>query len=77
MKKAVYKTNINCGNCLSTVTPFLNELKELSEWSVDLSSKDRLLTVKAENIDSDRVVQAIEQAGFKAEKKQSVFGKLF
>lgn len=77
MKKAVYKTNINCGNCLSTVTPFLNELKELSEWSVDLSSKDRLLTVKAENIDSDRVVQAVEQAGFKAEKKQSVFGKLF
>ena len=77
MKKAVYKTNINCGNCLSTVTPFLNELKEVSEWSVDLSSKDRLLTVKAENIDSDRVVQAVEQAGFKAEKKQSVFGKLF
>ncbi|KYG72013.1 copper chaperone CopZ [Roseivirga ehrenbergii] len=77
MKKAVYKTNINCGNCLSTVTPFLNELKEVSEWSVDLSSKDRLLTVKAENIDSDRVIQAVEQAGFKAEKKQSVFGKLF
>lgn len=77
MKKAVYKTNINCGSCLSTVTPFLNELNELSEWSVDLSSKDRLLTVKAENIDSDRVVQAVEQAGFKAEKKQSVFGKLF
>ncbi|WP_323758153.1 heavy-metal-associated domain-containing protein [Roseivirga sp.] len=77
MKKAVYKTNINCGMCLSTVTPFLNELKELSEWSVDMSSKDRLLTVEAENIDSDLVIQAVKQAGFKAEKKKSVFGKLF
>ncbi|WP_339696861.1 heavy-metal-associated domain-containing protein [uncultured Roseivirga sp.] len=77
MKKAVYKTNINCGNCLSTVTPFLNDLKEVSEWSVDLASKDRLLTVKAENINSDLIIKAVEQAGFKAEKKKSVLGKLF
>lgn len=77
MKKAVYKTNINCGMCLSTVTPFLDGLKEVSEWSVDLGSKDRLLTVKAENLDSDSVIQAVEQAGFKAVKKQSMFDKLF
>ncbi|MGW8121880.1 heavy-metal-associated domain-containing protein [Roseivirga echinicomitans] len=77
MKKAVYKTNINCGNCLSTVTPFLDALKDVSEWSVDLSSKDRLLTVKAENIDSDAVIKAVDQAGFKADKKESLFGKLF
>tara|TARA_A100000171_G_scaffold52951_1_gene74533 strand:+ start:2658 stop:2891 length:234 start_codon:yes stop_codon:yes gene_type:complete len=77
MKKAVYKTNINCGNCLSTVTPFLNDLKEVSEWSVDLASKDRLLTVKAENINSDLIIKVVEQAGFKAEKKKSVLGKLF
>jgi len=49
----------------------------VSEWSVDLASKDRLLTVKAENINSDLVVKAVEQAGFKAEKKKSVLGKLF
>jgi len=77
MKKAVYKTNINCGNCLSTVTPFLNDLKEVSEWSVDLASKDRLLTVKAKKINSDLIIKAVEQAGFKAEKKKSVLGKLF
>ena len=26
MKTVKYKTNINCGSCLKSVTPFLNEL---------------------------------------------------
>lgn len=77
MKKAVYKTNINCNMCLSTVTPFLNKSESISEWSVDLASKDRLLTVKGENIDSDQVIELVKEAGFKAEKKNSLLNKLF
>jgi len=77
MKKAVYKTNINCGMCLSTVTPHLNDLKEVKEWSVDLSSKDKILTVKADDLKSDVIIKAVEAAGFKAEKKGGLFSKLF
>ena len=77
MKKAVYKTNINCGMCLSTVTPFLNEAKSVSDWAVDLTSKDRLLTVKGDNVNSDEVINLVQKAGFKAEKKSNLLGKLF
>jgi copper chaperone CopZ len=77
MKKAVYKTNINCGMCLSTVTPFLNKSEKINEWSVDLTSKDRLLTVKGENLDNNEVIELVQQAGFKAEKKNYLLGKLF
>jgi copper chaperone len=77
MKKAVYKTNINCGMCLSTVTPFLNEAQSVTNWAVDLTSKDRLLTVKGDNVNSDEVIELVKKAGFKAEKKSSLLGKLF
>uniref|UniRef100_UPI00404806FA heavy-metal-associated domain-containing protein n=1 Tax=Roseivirga sp. TaxID=1964215 RepID=UPI00404806FA len=77
MKKAVYKTNINCGMCLSTVTPYLNQAQSVSHWAVDLSSKDRLLTVQGDNLNAEEVIGLVEKAGFKAEKKSSILGKLF
>ncbi|MFT7269983.1 MAG: copper chaperone [Roseivirga sp.] len=77
MKKAVYKTNINCGMCLSTVTPFLNKSENIKEWAVDLSSKDRILTVKGENLNNSEIINLVKEAGFKAEKKNSLLNKLF
>jgi len=75
MKKAVYKTNINCGMCLSTVTPHLNKLESINDWSVDLQSKDRLLTVTSDNLNHEEVIRAVDAAGFKAEKKGGLFSK--
>ena len=30
-----FKTNIKCGGCVETVTPFLNEEQSIRNWQVD------------------------------------------
>ncbi|MEY4465215.1 MAG: hypothetical protein RLZZ465_845, partial [Bacteroidota bacterium] len=30
-----FNTNINCGNCIKSVTPFLNALESIEAWEVD------------------------------------------
>ncbi len=64
MKKYQYKTNINCGGCISTVTPHLTKLK-LAHWDVDIESKDKVLTVETE--DPSEVEEAVKEAGFNIE----------
>ena len=68
-----FKTNIKCGGCVATVTPFLNDIEQIDGWNVDTASPDKILTVQttARRPDDDRigevVTRAIEKAGFKAE----------
>lgn len=67
MTEIKFKTNVNCNHCINKVTPVLNEEKTISEWSVDLSSDDKILTVKGESIDSNTVVKLLSGAGYIAE----------
>lgn len=61
-----FKTNIKCGGCIQTVKPYLDGLKEIKSWQVDLSSPDRILSVEGD-IEEDKVIQAIQAAGYRAE----------
>lgn len=75
-----FKTNINCGGCISAVTPFLNSENKISHWEVNTNEPDKTLTVEGENITSEEVQQLVQEAGFKAEAKEDkkgLFGKLF
>lgn len=68
---ATFKTNINCGNCIKSVTPFLNELDSLESWQVDTTNPEKILTVEVETEEAiEEVVKAVESAGFKIEKTQ-------
>jgi copper chaperone len=58
-----FKTNINCPNCIKAVSPFLNEIKDIS-WEVDTSNPDKILTVKGENPDPETIISTVEEAGF-------------
>lgn len=62
-----FKTNINCGNCVSSVTPFLNDLDGVTEWEVDISNKDKTLTIVADTATEQDVKEAVQKAGFKIE----------
>jgi copper chaperone len=64
-----FKTNIKCGGCVSKVKPYLDNLKEVKSWNVDLASADRLLTVEGE-INAELITRAIAEAGYNAEKIQ-------
>lgn len=62
-----FKTNINCNGCIKAVTPHLEQTQGINIWKVDTDSPSKILTVEAEGIDADDVIDVIEKAGFKAE----------
>ncbi|MEN9908166.1 MAG: hypothetical protein RLZZ540_1315 [Bacteroidota bacterium] len=60
-----FKTNINCGGCIATVTPFLNAMEGVSDWKVDTANKDRILTVKTDETKEQQIIETVQKAGFK------------
>ena len=61
------KTNIKCGGCVATVTPFLNETVGEGNWEVDIQNPDKVLTVTKSDVSTDAVKKAVLQAGYRAE----------
>lgn len=70
MKILKFKTNINCGDCVNKVTPFLDREDSISKWQVDTQSKGKILSVSGEELDPQKVINAVEKAGFKAEMER-------
>jgi copper chaperone len=66
-KEFQFKTNINCGGCVASVKPHLNNAEGVCEWNVDTTNKDKILTVKSEGITEEQVLGIIKKSGFKAE----------
>ncbi|PWD97893.1 heavy-metal-associated domain-containing protein [Marinilabilia rubra] len=67
METLKFKTTIKCNGCVNTVKPFLEGSNNVSGWSVDLESPERILTVETEG-NADEVVELLKEAGYKAEK---------
>lgn len=69
MNTLQFKTNIKCSGCIAKSTPYLNEAVGENNWQVDVQDPNKILTVKAdENVDEKTVVQALEKAGYAAER---------
>jgi copper chaperone CopZ len=49
-KQFQFKTNINCGGCIASVKPHLDNAEGICHWEVDTANKDKVLTVKSEGI---------------------------
>ena len=64
MKKLQFKTNIQCSNCLSKVSPKLNEQSGIRTWQVDLQDPDRTLTVETDTLNPEDIKKAVLKAGF-------------
>lgn len=69
MKTLKFKTNIQCSNCLSKVTPKLNEQSGIESWNVDLQDPERTLTVETESLEPEDIKKAVLKAGFIANVK--------
>lgn len=63
--KHTFQTNINCGNCIASLTPFMNKELDIETWEVDTENPDKVLSVETE-LNADSVVKIVEEAGFKA-----------
>ena len=59
-----FKTTINCGNCIRSVTPVLNREVGAGSWQVDTANPDKILTVNSDQATPQQVVQAVQEAGF-------------
>lgn len=68
MKTVKFKTNINCGSCVQSVTPFLNQLDNIELWKVDTQNPDKILEVTLDDNDEQAVINAVKEAGYKIEK---------
>ncbi len=66
--KLQFKTNINCGNCVRTVTGFLNDVEGIKKWEVDTNNPEKILTVEGDDLTAEAVIEAVEEAGFDAEE---------
>jgi copper chaperone len=67
METLKFKTNVNCGGCIATITPHLNQIKGIEKWSVDTTNPLKILTVETDGMSSKEIVELIKKAGYKAE----------
>ena len=67
METIKFKTNIKCGGCVATVTPFLSADKNIENWQVDLESADRILTVITSQ-SAGEVAELVKKAGYNAQQ---------
>jgi copper chaperone len=77
MKTLKFKTNINCNSCVATAKPFLDKIKNVQGWNVDINDPEKILTVEGDNVEAENVQEMVEQAGYKAEAKKGFMDKLF
>lgn len=67
MEERKFKTSAKCMGCVNAIAAKLNNVVSQENWSIDLTSPDRVLTVKSDASDKD-IVKAVTEAGFKIEK---------
>lgn len=67
METLKFKTNVNCGGCIATITPHLNQVKGIVKWSVDTLNPMKILTVEALGIGPEVIVEVLKKAGYKAD----------
>jgi copper chaperone len=66
-KQLQFKTNLNCGGCVSKVQADLDNANGIGAWEVDTTNSDKILTIKSEGITEQEVVALVKSKGFKAE----------
>lgn len=62
-----FKTNLNCGGCVSKVKPALDHAEGICEWSVDTAGSDKILTVRSQGTTEEEIIAMIKSKGFTAE----------
>ena len=66
-KNLQFKTNINCGGCVASVKPHLDNADGICHWKVDTTNKDKVLTVKSEGMTEQEIIDTVKKAGFTIE----------
>lgn len=69
MKTIILNSNLHCGHCVRSITGFLEEIKELTSWEVDLKHPDkRIIAQGTDDLFAQKLIDAIEEAGYEAKE---------
>jgi len=69
METVQFKTSLHCSGCVAKITPALNAKLGKENWSVDLDSPGKLLTItKNETLPDQAIVGSMNELGYQAEK---------
>jgi copper chaperone len=68
METIQFKTNIKCSGCVANVTEELNKAAGESNWTIDLQSTDKILTILADTTTEKEILDAVQKSGYRAEK---------
>lgn len=63
-----FKTNLKCDGCIATVTPILDRTLGAGNWSVDLGSPLRILTVGRVEGSAHEIKAALAAVGYQADE---------
>ena len=66
MKTLHFKTNIKCTDCIAAVSPELEFKEKIQDWSIDVTSPDKTLTITTDYTEQE-IKEIIEKVGYKAE----------
>ncbi len=61
-----FKTNINCGSCIRSVTDFIEDIEGVEQWKVNTDIPEKILKVEGD-MTAQKVIAAVEEAGFDIE----------
>ena len=67
MNTLKFKTNVKCGGCIATVTPYLNKAIGIISWNVDTTDPLKIMTIESEGISAEEITSVMETAGYQAE----------
>lgn len=67
MNTLKFKTNVKCGGCIATVTPYLNQANGIVSWNVDTNDPLKIMTVETEGINAEEITSIMKTAGYQAE----------
>lgn len=62
-----FKTNVSDREGLAQVAPFIDKLDTIKDWKIDTETEDNILSISGENVDPQRVKNAVQAAGFEIE----------
>tara|TARA_B100000508_G_C11439108_1_gene267747 strand:+ start:1095 stop:1313 length:219 start_codon:yes stop_codon:yes gene_type:complete len=66
-KELKFKTNLDCGGCVSKVQADFDNAEGICHWNVDTNNSYKILTVSSKGITEDEVIKIVQSKGFKAE----------
>lgn len=66
METKRFKTNAACSGCVAHIGTKLNKIVPAEQWSIDLTSPDKVLTITSD-YPEEKIIATVKEAGYQAE----------